>query len=241
MKNFFIKKIKDNICFFYDDDINHLKNVLRIKLNDKITCIFDGKKYLCRINSLNPLNALIIQENNDFCEFKNHEIKLYQAVIKPKHMEWILAKCTELGVSEIVPVVFSRSQTNNLINQSRMQNIVLSSAKQAGRNTLPCVKNAKKYMELIDDFMELDYLLVPYENENEQLFGQIINQLDFHSHQKIGILVGPEGGFSLQEIDIIKKMPNVKLVSLTKTILRSETASFYTLSILVNYLLKEGL
>ena len=152
-----------------------------------------------------------------------------------------MAKCTELGVSEIVPVVFSRSQTNNLINQSRMQNIVLSSAKQAGRNTLPCVKNTKKYMELIDDFMELDYLLVPYENENEQLFGQIINQLDFHSHQKIGILVGPEGGFSLQEIDIIKKMPNVKLVSLTKTILRSETASFYTLSILVNYLLKEGL
>lgn len=241
MKNFFVKKIKNNLCFFTNEDANHLKNVLRIKLGDKVNCIYKQKKYQCQINSIDPLNALIIQEVPTAVEFKNHNIILYQAVIKPKHQEWILAKATELGISQIALVIFSRSQPKNIILDHRIQNIILSSAKQSGRQKLPIFSGNKKFNDLLTEFSQLDCLIVPYENEDKVLLANEIETIDFTNLKNIGLLIGPEGGFTNQEIDIIKMMTNVKLVQLTKTILRSDTASFFTLSILINHLFKKGL
>ena len=174
-------------------------------------------------------------------EFENHNIILYQAVIKPKHQEWILAKATELGISQIALVIFSRSQPKNIILDNRIQNIILSSAKQSGRQKLPIFSGNKKFNDLLTEFSQLDCLIVPYENEDKALLANEIETIDFTNLKNIGLLVGPEGGFTNQEIDIIKMMTNVKLVQLTKTILRSDTASFFTLSILINHLFKKGL
>lgn len=239
MQKVFASRLKNDTFSFYEDDVCHLLTVLKIKLNEQIICIYEAKKYLCEIVSLNPLLAQIKQELSENNEFEYIKLSLFQAVIKPKHMEWILAKATELGINNIYSVNCERSQANNVLKQNRMEMIVQTAAKQSSRNVIPLVTEAIDFNDLKSKLVACDLLLVPFEKRENQNLGLVLEQLDLIPNH-IGILVGPEGGFSQAEIDWLKNQANVKLVSLTKTILRSDTASFYTTSIVVDELLKRG-
>lgn len=241
MKNFFPYKLKNNFFFFCQDDENHIKNVVRLKLGEKIICNYDNKKYLCSINSLEPLNAIIHNLLPISYEFNNITIDLYQAIIKPKYMEWIISKCTEMQINNFYPTFLKRSQINNSINHSRMKAIAESAAKQSNRTIIPNINEQINFEQLIKMIPYYDLIVLPYENEKQLNLGQMLEEEIKQNTKKIGILVGPEGGFSIDEINKLKEFNNVKLVSLSKTILRSDTASFYTISILVDFLIRKNI
>lgn len=89
-------------------------------------------------------------------------------------------------------------------------------------------------LELIVNY---DLVLVPYETKENILLGDYLNKVSLDRILKVAIIVGPEGGFSSQEIEELQNYKNVQLVTLTKTVLRSETASLYTLAVLIDKIL----
>ncbi len=238
----FAKNFKNNETFgFYDDDSYHILNVLRLSLKDQIICIYENNKYLCEIVSISPLLAKALSVIETKSEI-NYQLDVYQAVIKPKNMELIIQKLTELNVNNLYPVMFERSQANNINNHSlnRQEMIIKSASKQSGRFDFLELKSQINFNEMLKQFEsnQYDLIIVPYENESENYL--IPSDLDHKS--KVAIVIGPEGGFSKSEIQrlIESKNINIKLVTLTKTILRSETACLYTVSLTQNYLLMKG-
>lgn len=238
MKNFFPTKLKINQFSFSDIDTKHLKQVLRVKLNTTITCVYLDHKYLCTITSLDPLIATINEELfvNDF-ELKKHQLTLFQAVIKPKHFEWILSKANELNLSEFYPTIFARSQGNLKFKHDRLTSITESAAKQSGRVKLCSIHETINFSTMLELIVNYDLVLVPYETKENILLGDYLNKVSLDRILKVAIIVGPEGGFSSQEIEELQNYKNVQLVTLTKTVLRSETASLYTLAVLIDKIL----
>lgn len=236
MQKVFAKKLKDTTFSFYDDDIYHLTKVLRVKLNDEIICIYEQNKYLCKIISLSPFLAEIKDKINTLEQ--EYTIDLFQAVIKPKSFELIFKKAIEMNTNSFYPVTFSRSQTN-LIKELRLNTLSKVCSSQANRDNLMNVYEPLNFNELIKTLnnMNYDLIIVPYEKETINY----LYQSDFQNEtKKIALIVGPEGGFTNDEIIQLQNFKNLKLISLTKTILRSETASLYALSIINNFLLCKG-
>lgn len=136
--------------------------------------------------------------------------------------------------------MFSRSQGNFQFKKDRLENIIESSAKQSGRTQLCEVKETIKFSSLLELLLTYDLVLVPYESKQDIILGSFLKQCNLQNKPNIAIVIGPEGGFTHEEISQLSTYQNVQIVSLSKTILRSETAALYTLSILIdNMLLKE--
>lgn len=236
MQKVFAKKLKDNTFSFYEDDIYHLIKVLRAKIGDEIICVYEQNKYLCKISSLEPLLAEIKNEVKVLDQ--DYTIDLFQAIIKPKSFELIFKKSIELNTTNFYPVVFSRSQTN-LIKELRLNNLSKVCSSQANRDNLMNIYNPLYFNELLLKLKSNNYdlIILPYEKENQNYLKHSDFDLDT---KKVALVVGPEGGFTNEEIKQLQELQNLKLISLTKTILRSETASIYALAIINNFLLCKG-
>lgn len=233
MLKLFGKKLKSNTFSFYDSDINHVKKVLRLKINDEILVTYDSNKYITKIISLEPLITEIKE-----CikvESKSFVLDLYQAIIKPKSFERIFSDASQLDVDNFYPVLFKRSQAQ-YNNELRLEKKAIANAKQANRIKPIRIHDFIKSNDL-DTFLikkEYDLIILPYENsEQDYLKLQDLNK----SFAKIAIIIGPEGGFENNEIKNLSKLSNVKIIKLTNTILRSEAAALYTISIVSNYML----
>lgn len=115
---------------------------------------------------------------------------------------------------------------------SRWQKIAEVAAKQSGRNIIPKVDNIKNIKNVCNLISEYDIVLVAYELEEECSLKKVLKSLD-KSNLKIGIVIGPEGGFDLEEIETLKSF-GAKIITLGKRILRTETVALAVVSI-INY------
>lgn len=239
MNKFFAKKLKDTSFSFYENDINHIINVLRLKIGDELIVIFDSKKYICKITSYNPLLAKIVEEIPNNSDLLGYKIGLFQAIIKPKNFELVLTKSTELGVTDIYPVNFERSQENYREKLDRYNNIVISACKQSGRTLIPTISETINFSDLEKILSAYEIILVPNEHDSskENDLYSIILDNKIHTKTSIAIIIGPEGGFTNDELEKLSCFNNLFFVGLTRNILRSETATFYTLSNIVSYLI----
>ncbi len=240
MYNFFIKKenlIGDNVKID-GADFNHLKNVLRMKKGEHFLISFDGKSSLCELSSFGDDFALANIVEKDFADTSLPiEIYLFQGLPKSDKLELVIQKAVELGVTEIIPVQMERCIVkieNNKIKQKteRFNAIAESSAKQSKRTIIPKVSEPLSFKNALEMAKGLDILLIPYENEQG-----ILSTKDALSKikkgDKVGVLIGPEGGFSQTEIDLAREVGSS--ISLGKRILRTETASITALSMLMLY------
>jgi len=210
-------------------DVNHIKNVLRMKNGEKIRVSSkSGQAYFCHISS--------ILDDEVIAELDNH-IVLYQGLPKGDKMELIIQKAVELGVSEIVPVamkncVVKLDEKKAGKKLQRWQAIAESAAKQSKRTVIPVVKQPVTYKEALKSASELDITLVPYENERGMgATREIMGQLK--AGQTIGVVVGPEGGFAPEEIALVDENAAMHRISLGRRILRTETAGLAALAMLV--------
>lgn len=244
MPKFFIKtdNIKENEeIHIIGNDVNHLKNVLRKKVDDKITvCNSDTSiNYECIIIEIeeNKIICKIVNEEESVSESKLN-ITIFQGLPKADKMELIIQKATELGVKSIVPVNTKRTivklkDKDKQNKVSRWQKIAEVAAKQSGRDIIPKIENIIDISNL--EFNEYDKILVLYENEERVSIKDETEKIKNSNKENldIGIIIGPEGGLDDTEIEKLKLKSNVSVVTLGKRILRTETVALVVSGILM--------
>ena len=221
-------------------DVNHIKNVLRMKPGEKIRISGPaGENYFCEIAEIEDsfVRAAILEKDEAGTELPNR-IYLFQGLPKNDKMELIIQKAVELGVYEIIPVamkncVVKLDAKKAAAKTVRWQGIAESAAKQSKRSLIPKVTEPMSYKEAVAYAMKLDQKLVPYENERGMAATKEAVEA-VRPGESIGIFIGPEGGFAPEEIAMVKD--EMKLISLGSRILRTETAGFATLAILMYHI-----
>ena len=222
-------------------DVNHIKNVLRMKIGEKVQ-ISDqsGKNYSCELEAFEAekVRFQILEERESENELPSR-IYLFQGLPKSDKMEWIVQKAVELGVYEVIPVATHRAvvkldEKKAVKKIARWNAIAEGAAKQSGRDVIPCVKEVMSLENALSYAASLDLILMPYEDaEGMEKTRRVIGQIK--PGQSIGIFIGPEGGFEDTEVQKAQKSGAVP-VTLGKRILRTETAGLTVLSILMYHL-----
>ncbi|QIB26328.1 16S rRNA (uracil(1498)-N(3))-methyltransferase [Caloranaerobacter azorensis] len=239
MHKFFVDKkdiIEDKITI-KGEDVKHIKNVLRLNIGEIINVSnCEGKEYFAEIINIekNYVEAIIKEEFESRSE-PPIQIVLYQGLPKSSKMDLIIQKATELGVVEIVPLITKRTvvriedEKKELKKLERWRRIVKEASKQCRRGIIPVVSNIVTFNEMIDRLKDEEFILVPYENEMKMGLKDILKSL---KKDRINIIIGPEGGFEKEEIERLKEI-NAHIVSLGPRILRTETAGFTAIAVVM--------
>lgn len=233
MQKFFVEKnqIEDNKIYIEGKDVNHISNVLRLEKKEKIQICNKNtlENYIAEIEEIQKEKIItnIVEKLQTTVE-SNVEIHLYQGLPKADKMELIIQKTTELGIYKIIPVdmircVVKLDEKDIKKKIERWQKIAEGAAKQSKRDIIPKIENKLKLKDLINKLKEYDIFIVAYEEEEEKTLKQVLKKLENKNNYKIGILIGPEGGIDLKEIEILKENGAI-IVTLGKRILRTETA-----------------
>lgn len=218
--------IKAEKVFLPKDAAKQIIKVLRLKRGDKITVLDNnGFEYLVRLDEITPgqVTGVVIGRKKNNSEPKTFII-LYQALTKREKFETILQKCTEIGVSQFVPVETKRSLLKlgdiKKDRLERFQKIVHEAAEQSERGLVPFIGKPLNFEEAIK-LASQGLTLCAWEEERKNNLADMLNRNK--KGQKISIFIGPEGGFDTEEI-IFAKEHDVITVSLGSRILRTETA-----------------
>lgn len=216
MPKFFVKnsQINGTKVIILGEDVNHIKNVLRLKVdNDIQVCNSDTKEnYICGITSINNENieCTIFKTLGNIAE-GNVYINVFQGIPKADKMELIIQKSVELGASEITPIEMKRcvakieekAQTKKLL---RWQKISEVAAKQSGRDIIPKVNSITSIKNICNTISEYDIVLLAYENEKTNTLKNELTKLkSLNKNLKIGIIIGPEGRIRKRGSKYIKR------------------------------------
>ncbi|MBP3892178.1 MAG: 16S rRNA (uracil(1498)-N(3))-methyltransferase [Solobacterium sp.] len=232
--------------FFLDEDIqigqritlskaqeHHAKDVLRLN-KEIVRLVANEKGYFGVAENTKEGFFITIQEEDTQEKELPVEVTLLFALIRKEKFEWVLQKATELGVKQIVPIVskycvVQPKKDKEAKQIERWQAIVEAASSQCKRNWIPTVhpvcelKDCQKYLS--------DLNLMAYEKENESL--PLSKRLE---KKNITILIGPEGGFSKEEVEACTKL-GFASCSLGARILRAETAAIYMMSVINDWMM----
>lgn len=238
MPKFFVSKDKivgENITID-TEDVSHIKRVLRLNVGDVITvCDSTATDYEAEICSISDkaVSCRILSQKQNNAE-PNISVTVFQALPKGSKMELIIQKCTELGVSEIVPCALSRCVVrlegkDAAKKRERWQKIADEAAKQSGRGVIPKISEVVGFKEALKRMKESDLFFVPYESAEDICLKSV---LAGKKAKSVAFMIGAEGGFSPEEVAYLEK-EGVTLVTLGKRILRTETAGMAVLSMVM--------
>lgn len=209
--------------------IHQINNVLRLKPNEQIICLDNsGFEFIVKLEAINKneIQGKIIKKYKNQAE-PEMEINVFQAL--PKQMnkfELIIQKGTELGVKKIIPLITRYTERFSFTNRDRLERIIKEAAEQSGRGVLPVLNEPIKFSDLILN-LKSEQNLIAYEKEDKVYLKDFCQKLDYS--RPINIFIGPEGGFSEEEITFAKQN-NFQTFSLGKLILRTETAALAVVS-----------
>lgn len=252
MYHFFVEpsQIGEKEIVITGQDVNHIKNVIRLKSGDEISVSngVDGKDYRCGITE--------ITEEEVRCELRfikedgvelPAKVYLFQGLPKGDKMEFIIQKMVELGVYEIIPVAMKRCVVKLDDKKAktkivRWQGIAEAAAKQSKRGIVPQIHSIMTYKDALAYAADMDCKLVPYEME-ESLDGaggmqgtrKMLEAIK--PGEAVAVFIGPEGGFDDSEIQSAISH-GMKPITLGKRILRTETAGM-TVMAWIMYQLEE--
>ena len=234
MPKFFVnsEQINNNEIKIIGNDVNHIKNVLRLSINDKIKiCDKDGHvNYNCIISNIDSgyVMTKIIDKEESNVEAKT-QIHVFQGLPKGDKLEFIIEKLTEIGVKELTPVAMKRSvvklqEKDKQKKMVRWNKIAEVAAKQSGRDEILKINDVINYKNIFNYLEDYDIVLLAYEKEEKLTLKKALSKLDKTKENKVAVLIGPEGGFDDIEIEQAKQNSPVNIVTLGKRILRTETA-----------------
>ncbi|MBC3889152.1 RsmE family RNA methyltransferase [Acetobacterium paludosum] len=242
MHRFFVKsdQISDQQILIAGEDFKHITKVLRLAKDDLIEiCDGQGTDYQVALESpgSQSISGVIKKIWASQGETADLQVTLFQGLPKGTKMEVIIQKSVELGVREIVPFFSMRSisQIKDKKDKKieRWQRIAYEAAKQSKRGIVPAVKELHTLKAILNKVSDFDLLLLAYEDENKQTLKKVLMQFEENNESrkrlKIGVIIGPEGGFDPQEVLHCREAGAVS-VSLGKRILRTETAGMVVLS-----------
>lgn len=239
MHKFFVPKenINGNTAVIEDEDVKHIYKVLRLDEGDKISINnTEGEEYLGEILDIDKKRVLVkliekLPVNNE----SPINVYLFQGLPKSSKMDLIAQKATELGVKELTPVITERvvvkSELGEFKKVDRWNRIALEACKQCKRTLLPKINTPIEFEELLDKLKAMDLIVVPYENEDGYGIKNLIAKTN-REIKELAVIIGPEGGFEQSEIDRFKDI-GAHIVTLGPRILRTETAGFVCVSLLM--------
>ena len=243
MRRFFVDTRQidsiQNGIIIENEDVKHISKVLRLREKDKVEiCDGENTEYICEIQSI-AKNSIMLSIIDKKQSIKEPPIKtvLYQGFPKGDKMGLIIQKTVELGITEIIPVEMKRTivQFGNKDKQKkieRWQKIATEAAKQSKRGIVPIVHFPVNFDGALKHSKKNQLNIMPYENENKKRFRTVIESLSKDNIDSVGIWIGPEGG--LDEEEVAKAINNkIHLITLGPRILRTETAGFTTLSLIM--------
>lgn len=228
--------ISDKRVIITGEDVNHIKNVLRMRAGEEISIRggLDGREYRCGILSLGAEEILcelrFIKE--DRVELPS-QVYLFQGLPKADKMELIVQKAVELGVHQVIPVAASRcvvklDDKKAAAKRARWQGIAQAAAKQSRRAVIPEVTEVSSFSQAVRMASKMDVALIPYElAEDMSRTKEIMENLK--PGTSVAVFIGPEGGFSEGEISLASEN-GIQPITLGKRILRTETAGLAVLS-----------
>lgn len=234
MQRYFAVDKRDNLFILDTSDLHHISNVMRMKDGDFVEVVFDKVLYRCKVvieNGISIIYDSILDGNDDPID-----IVLIVPVLKEQKMDLVLQKATELGATRIIPIITERCIVKLNDKESkkldRWSRIVKEASEQCKRISVPIIDNVHTISDL--NFSD-GVKLVCSTRENEKNIKNVMHNLN--GCAKMYIVVGPEGGLSIDEEN---KLNDLGFVSITlgKRIMRVETVPMFVLSIL-NYELME--
>lgn len=248
MPKFFVenKQVDNGEVRIIGNDVNHIKNVLRMKIGDTFNVCdsTNSDNYIVEIESFNKedITCKIIEKCNDNAE-SNVKVHIYQGLPKADKMELIIQKSVELGVNKITPIEMKRCVVkldgkDKTKKVERWQKIAEVAAKQSGRDIIPEICQIKSVKEISERFSEYDLVLLCYENERDTFIKDVLKNDDLikksenKNEIKIAVIIGPEGGIDISEVEYMKQN-GAKVISLGNRILRTETVAISLLSIIM--------
>ena len=232
MYQFFVEpeQIQGNTVTILGNDVNHIRNVLRMQPGEEISVSngLDGKEYRCSITRMDDENVIcsLMFIKEDGIELPAR-VTLFQCLPKGDKMELIIQKAVELGVYQIVPVASKRcvvklEEKKAAAKVRRWQGIAEAAAKQSKRRIIPEVASVMTFRESLVYAASMDVKLLPYElAEGMEKTKGIIGSLK--EGQRIAVFIGPEGGFDEDEAAEALKA-GFASITLGRRILRTETA-----------------
>lgn len=238
MYQFFVEpsQIQGTRVVITGNDVNHIKNVLRMQPGEEIAVSNgeDGKEYRCGIETLgeDEIVCSLRFVKEDGVELSS-KIYLFQGLPKADKMELIVQKAVELGVYEIIPVSTKRAvvkldEKKAKSKIARWQTISEAAAKQSKRRIVPQIHTVMSFKEAVNYAKDMPVKLIPYElAEGMEKTRELISNLK--PGEDVAIFIGPEGGFEESEIQIALEN-RIEPITLGKRILRTETAGFTVLS-----------
>jgi 16S rRNA (uracil1498-N3)-methyltransferase len=215
--------------------VNQVRRVFRLKTGDEVI-IFNGTgfDYVCKIDSFekntkissDSVMRLTVTETKRSRFSPTRKIYLCAAVVKKDTFEWIVEKATELGVTDIVPIVAERSEKKSL-NEERLRKIAIEASEQSGRGTTPMVHGIMGRGEAAAFLKKenKDIEIIAFHTEGESLKREEFSDTEV----PLAVFIGPEGGWSPEEIDMFHK-EDVRVRCLGTQVLRAETAVIAALS-----------
>ncbi len=234
---FFIPKtINKNDEIYLDNSISHqILNVLRMKIDDKFELFNNtGKSFQAKIilEEKNKIKCKIFDELE--IDYQDININIFQSIIKTSKMELIIEKLTEIGINSFTPIITERTQKKDIDSLSlnkleRLKKISIESSEQSGKIHIPLVNNVTNILKL-EPINSDNINVVFYENSEGAININQIKKSNFDK-KSISVFIGPVGGFSVDEINYLKKQ-NCLVVNLGNTIFKSDTAAIISVSLL---------
>jgi 16S rRNA (uracil1498-N3)-methyltransferase len=208
-----------------DRDLFHqVKDVLRMRPGHCLI-LSDGKLNEALIEVLsfkkNSFKVKILEERKNDKE-PERDVILYCSILKKQNFELVVQKATEIGIKEITPIVSQRVVKTNL-RFDRLNKIIKEAAEQSGRGLLTKLNKILNFQEAVKEASKNNDLNILFDQKGEEIKGEI-SRVENKKARRIGVFIGPEGGWSQEEIQLVKDK-KFKILSLGKLTFRSETAA----------------
>lgn len=244
MYRFFVEpsQIQDKKIIITGSDVNHIRNVLRMKIGEEIAVSngIDNREYRCGIEEYTEQEVIctlrFVKEDGVELPAK---IYLFQGLPKADKMELIIQKAVELGVYEVIPVETKRcvvklDEKKAAAKVRRWQGIAEAAAKQSKRGVIPVVHDVMGMKDAVAYAHSMDIRMIPYElAEDMRHTKEVIESVK--AGESVAVFIGPEGGFEESEIHEALAA-EIEPVTLGRRILRTETAGLTVLSWLMYHL-----
>lgn len=238
MYQFFVEpsQIQDKKVIITGSDVNHMKNVLRMKVGEEIAVRngVDGKEYRCGIEEFAQDQVIcslrFIREEGVELPSK---VYLFQGIPKSDKMEMVVQKAVELGVFEVIPVAVRRcvvklDEKKAQAKVNRWQGIAEAAAKQCKRGVVPVVREPMTMKEAVSYARGMDVKLIPYELAEDMAHTKKVIEA-IRPGESVAVFIGPEGGF--EESEVAEALAaGIEPITMGRRILRTETAGITVMS-----------
>ena len=235
MNRFFLNQILDNEIIMIKDRamVHQMRDVLKLRKGEKAVffnanpeCL--GFDFIAELKNIEGVGhggqaVFMFREKLENIREPSKKLILYQSLIKKDKFEWVVQKCTELGVSEFVPIISERSEKKDL-NMERLAIIAKEAAEQSGRGRLPKLQKLLKLQEALESI-----------KNNAVVFdasGSAFSTSQLTDLSTCNLFIGPEGGWTSSELELFKSK-NIPIISIGNMTLRAETAAIAVASILL--------